>query len=99
MFVSEGVYKFVVQVDPVNEEVSGVDYENIFFESIAPDKAYITRGFNWKIASVTEYVGTSTILTSRGTSYTIGATVNAGDYLTVTNTTINARLVAIIQAV
>ena len=73
------------------------DYENIFFEVTAPDKAYITRGFNWKIASTTEYGGTSTIKTSAGSSYTTGATVTAGDYLTVTNTTINARLVAIIQ--
>ncbi|NLE06979.1 MAG: hypothetical protein GX638_19540, partial [Crenarchaeota archaeon] len=73
------------------------DYENIFFEAAAPDKAYITRGFNFKIASATEYGGTSTIKTSSGTTYTIGATVNAGDYLTVTNTTINARSVAIIQ--
>lgn len=73
------------------------DYENIFFETITPDKAYITRGFNWKIASSTEYGGVSTILTSSGTAYTIGATVTAGDYLTVTNTTINARFVAIIQ--
>lgn len=72
-------------------------YENIFFEVSSPDKAYITRGFNWKIASTTEYGGTSTIKTSSGTAYTIGATVTAGDYLTVTNTTINARFVAIIQ--
>ena len=75
------------------------DYENIFFEAAAPDKAYITRGFNWKIAIITEYGGVSTIKTSGGTTYTIGATVTAGDYLTITNTTINARLVAIIQPV
>ena len=76
---------------------TGTDYENIFFEVAAPDKAYITRAFNWKISSAIEYGGTSTILTSSGTAYTTGATVNDGDYLTVVNTTINARLVAIIQ--
>ena len=86
-----------VQVAGSGSGGTATDYENIFFEVTAPDKAYITRGFNWKIANSTEYGGTSTVKTSAGASYTTGATVTAGDYLTVTNTTINARLVAIIQ--
>lgn len=81
----------------IGGDASVTDYENIIFKVAAPDEAYITRGFNWKISSVTEYGGTSTIKTSGGAAYTLGATVTAGDYLTVTNTTINARLVAIIQ--
>lgn len=69
--------------------------ENIFFETIDGDSAKIVKGYDWTIpvGGVTDYEGTSTIKTSSDNIYTLGGTVVAGDYLVITNDTVNARTV------
>jgi len=75
-----------------------VDLESIYFRDDLTG-GVVLRGFDFKVSSKTEYGGTSTITTSSDVAYTLGNTVNAGDFLKVSNDTLGARVILKVERV
>ena len=68
-----------------------ISTERIFFAATSPDFGVVTRNHNFKIVEAVPSLGTLTLQTSGGATYTIGNTVTAGDYIKVLSDTLNSR--------
>ncbi len=72
--------------------------ENIVFET-AGETGYILRYYDFKVTSYEGLEGTITILTSAGVAYTLGDTVQGGDYLIASTGSDNEFVTFIVEAV